>query len=177
MWLYLTDAHSHITLVATAIDSCFALTRPAHERGRRDAWTRPLVVKGPCSRLCHGCHNLVPRGRGCYCPGDMVVRMRRVVAIQRSKQRGLVVGAFFGLKRDNGRNPFDQNFRKFRSKTQWKNWCTFWGGPLFWLNGSRPIILSHTTTYKFISSGRFFSDILGSVLILLLFKYLKLIRR
>ena len=47
----------------------------------------------------------------------------------------------------------------------------------FWLNGSRPIILSQTTTYKFISSGRFFSDILDSVLILLLFKYLKLIRR
>ena len=47
----------------------------------------------------------------------------------------------------------------------------------FWLNGSRPIILSHATTYKFISSGRFFIDILGSVLILLLFKNLKLIRR
>ena len=66
-------------------------------------------------------HNLVP----------MVVRMRRVVAIQRGKQRGLVVGAFFGLKRDNGRDPFDQNFRKFRSKTQCKKlvhllrWPTF----------------------------------------------------
>ena len=40
-----------------------------------------------------------------------------------------------------GRNPFNQNFRKFQSKTQWissvqpekfwKNWSTFWGGPLF----------------------------------------------
>ena len=40
-----------------------------------------------------------------------------------------------------GRDPFNQNFRKFRSKTQWigsvkpekfrKNWSTFWGGPLF----------------------------------------------
>ena len=40
-----------------------------------------------------------------------------------------------------GRDPFDQNFRKFRSKTQWigsvqpkkfrKNGSTFWGGPLF----------------------------------------------
>ena len=39
-----------------------------------------------------------------------------------------------------GRDPFNQNFRKFRSKTQWigsvqpekfrKNWSTFWGGPL-----------------------------------------------
>ena len=42
---------------------------------------------------------------------------------------------------DHGRNSFSQNFRKFRSKTQWigsvqpekfrKNWSTFWGGPLF----------------------------------------------
>ena len=41
----------------------------------------------------------------------------------------------------NGRDPFNQNFRKFRSKTEWigsvqpekfrKNWSTFWGGPLF----------------------------------------------
>ena len=40
-----------------------------------------------------------------------------------------------------GRNPFHQNFQKFRSKTQWngsvqpekfqKNECTIWGGPLF----------------------------------------------
>ena len=40
-----------------------------------------------------------------------------------------------------GRDPFNQNFRKFRSKTQWigsvqpekfrKNRFTFWGGPLF----------------------------------------------
>ena len=40
-----------------------------------------------------------------------------------------------------GRDPLKQNFRKFRSKTQWigsvqpekfrKNWSTFWGGPLF----------------------------------------------
>ena len=39
------------------------------------------------------------------------------------------------------RDPFNKNFRKFRSKTQWissvqpekcqKNWSTFWGGPLF----------------------------------------------
>ena len=38
-----------------------------------------------------------------------------------------------------GRDPFNQKFRKFRSKTQWigsvqpekfrKNWWTFWGGP------------------------------------------------
>ena len=40
-----------------------------------------------------------------------------------------------------GRDPFNQNFRKFRSKTQWigsvqpeklrKNWSTFWGRQLF----------------------------------------------
>ena len=40
-----------------------------------------------------------------------------------------------------GRDLFNQNFRKFRSKTQWiglvqpekfrKNWSTVWGGPLF----------------------------------------------
>ena len=39
-----------------------------------------------------------------------------------------------------GRHQFNQNFRKFQSKTQWigsvqpekfrKNWSTFWGGPL-----------------------------------------------
>ena len=43
--------------------------------------------------------------------------------------------------RERGRDPFNQNFRKFRSKTQWigsvqpekfrKNESTFWGGPLF----------------------------------------------
>ena len=42
---------------------------------------------------------------------------------------------------DWGRDPFDQNFRKFRSNTKWigsvqsekfrKNWPSFWGGPLF----------------------------------------------
>ena len=42
---------------------------------------------------------------------------------------------------NNGRDPFNQTFRKFRSKTQWigsvqpekfrKNGSTFWGGPLF----------------------------------------------
>ena len=126
-----------------------------------------------------------PRGCGCYCPGNMVVRMRRVVAIQRGEQRCLVVCAFFGLRRDNGRDPFDQNFRKFRSKTQWKNWFTIWGGPRFpvgpiwilveWIAPNNT--LSHNYTYKLISSGRFFSDVLGSVLILLLFKYLTLIRR
>ena len=45
------------------------------------------------------------------------------------------------LQGDQGRDPFDQNFRKFRSKTQWiglvqpelfrKNWSTFCGGPFF----------------------------------------------
>ena len=44
-------------------------------------------------------------------------------------------------RRATGRDPFNQNFRKFWSKTQWigsvqpekfrKNWSTFWGGPLF----------------------------------------------
>ena len=43
------------------------------------------------------------------------------------------------LGEDGGRDPFNQNFRKFRSKTQWigsvqpekfrKNWSTFGGGP------------------------------------------------
>ena len=42
---------------------------------------------------------------------------------------------------NSGRDPFNQTFRKFRSKTQWigsvqpekfrKNGSTFWGGPLF----------------------------------------------
>ena len=45
------------------------------------------------------------------------------------------------VPRDYGRDPFNQTFRKFRSKTQWigsvqpekfrKNGSTFWGGPLF----------------------------------------------
>ena len=40
-----------------------------------------------------------------------------------------------------GRDPFNQNFREIRSKTQWigsvqlekfrKKWSTFWGGPIF----------------------------------------------
>ena len=58
-----------------------------------------------------------------------------------------------------GRDPFNQNFWKFRSKTQWigsvqaekfwKNWSTNWSFEAgqfsrsdwseFWLNGSRPI--------------------------------------
>ena len=46
-----------------------------------------------------------------------------------------------GFYSNSGRDPFNQNFRKFRSKTQWissaqpekfgKNGSTFWGGPLF----------------------------------------------
>ena len=101
------------------------------------------------------------------------------------KQRGLTVCVFFGLKKDNGCDPFDPKLSgNFGPKLIGKT-----GSPFevvhfsqsdrseFWLNGLRPIILSHTTTYKFISSGRFFSDVLGSVLILLLFKFLKLIRR
>ena len=45
------------------------------------------------------------------------------------------------LMQDTGPDPFNQNFRKFRSKTQWidsfqpekfrKNGSTFWGGPIF----------------------------------------------
>ena len=89
------------------------------------------------------------------------------------KQRGLAVCVFFGLKKDNGRDPFDSKLSgNFGPKLIGKT-----GSPFevvhfsqsdrsdeFWLNRSRPIILSHTTTYKFISSGRFFSDFLGSVL-------------
>ena len=52
----------------------------------------------------------------------------------------LSVPKFLGCV-DNGRDPFNQNFWKCRSKTQWigsvqpekfwKNWSTFSGGPLF----------------------------------------------
>ena len=72
------------------------------------------------------------------------------------------------LSRDLGRDPFYQNFRKFRSKTQWigsvqpekfrKNRSTFWGGPLsrsdrseFWLNGSRPLWPAGDPVKMFIS--------------------------
>ena len=51
------------------------------------------------------------------------------------------VGEKVGENRDKGRDPFNQNFRKFRSKTEWigsvqpekfrKNQSTFRGGPLF----------------------------------------------
>ena len=51
------------------------------------------------------------------------------------------VGLLILSWRNLGRDPFNQNFRKFRSKTQWigliqpekfrKNGSTFWGGPLF----------------------------------------------
>ena len=53
-------------------------------------------------------------------------------------------GYFAGIEHEptfRGRDPFNQNFRKFRSKTQWiasvqpekfrKNGSTFLGGPLF----------------------------------------------
>ena len=46
-----------------------------------------------------------------------------------------------GRMTDVGRDPFNQNFQKFRSNTQWIGsvqpekfpniWSTFWGGPLF----------------------------------------------
>ena len=68
-----------------------------------------------------------------------------------------------------GRDPFNQNFWKFRSKTQWigsvqaekfwKNWSTNWSFEVgqfsrsdwseFWLNGSRPI-----SPYKALMSKR-----------------------
>ena len=45
-----------------------------------------------------------------------------------------------------GRDPFNQNFRKFRLETEWigsvqpekfrKMWSTFRGGPIFWLDRS-----------------------------------------
>ena len=51
------------------------------------------------------------------------------------------VHSFCELVHNIGRDPFNQTFRKFRSKTQWigsvqpekfrKNGSTFWGGPLF----------------------------------------------
>ena len=77
--------------------------------------------------------------------------------------RGRIVVSFRGLYRPLGRDPFNHNFRKFRSKPQWigsvqpekfrKNGSTFWGGPLFpvgpvgiLLNGSRPQILNSLVT-------------------------------
>ena len=48
---------------------------------------------------------------------------------------------YYSRERHRGHDPFNQDFRKFRSKTQWigsvqpekfqKNGSTFWGGPLF----------------------------------------------
>ena len=66
-----------------------------------------------------------------------------------------------------GRDPFNQNFRKFQSKTQWigsvqpekfrKNGSTFWGGPLFpvrpvgilvkWIAPSVSVISSYTLVW------------------------------
>ena len=53
---------------------------------------------------------------------------------------------------DIGRDPFNQNFRKFRSKTQWigsvqpekvrKKWSTFRGGPLFSVRPVRSVRFS-----------------------------------
>ena len=53
-----------------------------------------------------------------------------------AKRKGLPMMLY-----EKGRDPFNQNFRKFRSKTQWIgsvqperfriNGSTFWGGPLF----------------------------------------------
>ena len=65
---------------------------------------------------------------------------------QRYTLDGIISGSncgrsFRGLYRPLGRDPFNHNFRKFRSKTQWlgsvqpekfrKNGSTFWGGQLF----------------------------------------------
>ena len=63
-----------------------------------------------------------------------------------------------------GRDPFNQNFRKFRSKTQWigsvqlekfrKNWSTFQVDHFqsdqseVWLNGSRPLKLVSTWQWR-----------------------------
>ena len=55
-----------------------------------------------------------------------------------------------------GRDPFNQNFGKFRSKTQWigsvqpekfrKNGSSFWGGPLFPV-GPVGILVERITPY------------------------------
>ena len=60
---------------------------------------------------------------------------------QNSYMGGLCGWYLMRAQDNHGRDPFNQNFRKFRSKTQWigsvhpekfrKNWSTFWGGPLF----------------------------------------------
>ena len=56
-------------------------------------------------------------------------------------KRGALEAAVTDTGSANWRDPFNQDFRKFRSKTQWicsvqpetfrKNGSTFWGGPLF----------------------------------------------
>ena len=60
-----------------------------------------------------------------------------------------------------GRDPFNQNFQKFRSKAQWigwiqpeifrKNWSTFWGGSLFPVGPIGIIVLVEWIGHKYLS--------------------------
>ena len=89
---------------------------------------RPVLACSPCmagySGLFIRCHRGSPKeGFEDYLPWNWVL------------YGGLAIS------KHTGRDPFNQTFRKFRSKTQWigsvqpekfrKNGSTFWGGPLF----------------------------------------------
>ena len=64
-----------------------------------------------------------------------------------------------------GRNPFNQNFRKCRSKSEWigsvqpgkfrKNWPTFRGGPLFSVGPVRSIIYPFHLTIPNLSQSQY----------------------
>ena len=99
--------------------------------------------------------------------------MFRGPLFEEKKEKSYVVGlvAFPFSPRENrnrGRDPFNQNFRKFRSKTQWigsvqpekfrKNRSSFWGSPLFPVGpvGILPRVVQPTNlkanTHQWISS-------------------------
>ena len=86
---YLTHAHNHITPAVVAMDSCFALFG-AHQRGitvgsmsgEKTRVPKTLNCRGECKALLYAKGEAaVP---GCHCRDDMVVRMRKVLAIPRS---------------------------------------------------------------------------------------------
>ena len=75
--------------------------------------------------------------------------MVRVISIRHSTPAGFKLTKLFGIydfSGSKGRDPFNQNFRKFRFETQWngsaqlekfrKMRSTFRGGPLFWSDRS-----------------------------------------
>ena len=79
---YLTHAHSHITRAVAAMDSCLWHSRRV-EIGLKALCSLPFTAekggKHPFTRQLHTTH-AETAAHGCHFPGDMAVRMRKVLA-------------------------------------------------------------------------------------------------